>query len=293
LGVDRTNKRDGGEEALEALVERAKKGDRAAQESMVHEIRDRVYGLALRMLWHPEDAEDATQEILVKVVTRLSSFRGESAFTTWVYRVASNHLLSTRKRRAERTEITFERFEEQLEEGLADTSRPPATDVGQELLVEEVKVGCMQGMLLCLDRDQRLAYVLGEILGLTGEEGAYALGVTPATFRKRLSRARERVRRFMSSNCGLLDPENSCRCSRQVGPAVSNGRIDPNRLLFAGYPVRSRRDAGLAERVREMDELERAAALFRSHPDYAAPGALGERLKELVGPSGSPSFAND
>lgn len=281
----------GDAESLERLVARAKEGDRAALEGVVRGIQDRVYGLALRMLWHPEDAEDAAQEILVKVVTRLGSFRGESAFATWVYRVASNHLLTTRKRRAEREEATFERFEERLGEGLADASRPPET--GQGLLVEEAKVGCMQGMLMCLDRDHRLAYVLGEILGLTGGEGAYALGIAPAAFRKRLQRARERIRRFMGGNCGLLDPDNACRCSRQVGPAVRDGRIDPNGLLFAAHPVRSRRGADLlAERVREMDEFERAAALFRGHPDYAAPGALGERLKEMVGPSISPPSEN-
>ena len=121
----------------------------------------------MRMLWHPADAEDATQEILVRIVTHLGSFRGESAFTTWVYRVASNYLLTTRKRRAEREELTFERFAEQLDEGLAPDVPGPAAEVENRLLVEEVKLGCSQGMLLCLDRDHRLAYILGDVFGVT------------------------------------------------------------------------------------------------------------------------------
>ena len=72
------------------------------------------------MLWHPEDAEDAPQEILIRIVIRLGSFRGESAFTTWVYRVAANYLLTTRKRRAKRTAATFEGFGKDLDEGLSD-----------------------------------------------------------------------------------------------------------------------------------------------------------------------------
>jgi len=79
--------------AIESLVVRAKEGDQNSLEELVRNIQDLVYGLALRMLSHPADAEDATQEILVKVVTHLGSFRQESAFTTWVYRIASNHLL--------------------------------------------------------------------------------------------------------------------------------------------------------------------------------------------------------
>ena len=85
--------------AIESLVERAKEGDQNALEELVRHIQDPVYGLALRMLSHPADAEDATQEILVKVVTHLVSFRQESAFTTWVYRIASNHLITNNKRR--------------------------------------------------------------------------------------------------------------------------------------------------------------------------------------------------
>jgi len=85
------------EAPMEALVEQAKNGDPDALEALVRQIQDRIYGLAMRMLWHPQDAEDATQEILVKIVTHLGSFRNESAFATWCYRIAANHLLSLRK----------------------------------------------------------------------------------------------------------------------------------------------------------------------------------------------------
>jgi RNA polymerase sigma factor (sigma-70 family) len=86
---------------IETLVEQAKEGNREALEQVIETIQDRVYGLAIRMLSNPSDAEDATQEILIKVVTHLAEFRGESAFTSWVYRIACNHLLTTRKDGAE------------------------------------------------------------------------------------------------------------------------------------------------------------------------------------------------
>lgn len=268
--------------SLETLVAQAKDGDKAALEEVVRQIQDKVYGLAMRMLWHPADAQDATQEILIKVVTHLSSFRGDSAFTTWVYRIAANHLLTTRQRRAERERITFEQFGELLDVGLTQETASVPAQVEQQLLVEEAKIGCMQGMLLCLDRDQRLTYILGEIFEVTSKEGAQILKITPAAFRKRLSRARERIRTFMHHQCGLANPANPCRCRRQVGPNIKYGRIQTDNLLFATHPAHTPNREFLLPRIQEMDELERAAALFRSHPDYAAPLAFVEGIRNLM-----------
>jgi RNA polymerase sigma factor (sigma-70 family) len=267
---------------LESLVTRAQEGDRAALEAVITAVRDRIYNLALRMLWHPSDAEDATQEILVRLVTHLGSFRGESAFTTWAYRVAANYLLTTRKRRAEREELTFERFAEQLDNGLAPEAPGPATEVEQRLLVEEVKLGCWQGMLLCLDREHRLAYILGEVFGLTSQEAAEIAGISPVAFRKRLSRARARLHAFMERKCGLVNRDNPCRCARRVDHAVQVGRVDPNHLLFATHPVRLEPDATTRDVVREMEQLHSAADLLRGHPDYAAPGKATEVIRGLL-----------
>jgi len=150
---------------LAGVVERAREGDAAALDELVRSVQDDVYGLAIRMLWDPDDAQDATQEILVKVVTRLDRFRGDSALRTWVYRVAVNHLLTTRRRRVEQRGWTFEAFAEDLAAGL-DMGAADASSPAEELLAEEVKVGCTLGMLQCLDRPQRVAYILGEAVPL-------------------------------------------------------------------------------------------------------------------------------
>lgn len=267
---------------IETVVARAQEGDRAALEAVVNSVRDQIYQLALRMLWHPADAEDATQEILIRIVTHLGSFRGESAFSTWSYRVAANYLLTTRKRRAEREELTFERFAEQLDAGLAPEAPGPAAEVENRLLVEEVKLGCSQGMLLCLDRNHRLAYILGDVFGVTSQEAAEITGISPVAFRKRLSRARTRLHGFMDRKCGLVNPDNPCRYARRVDYAVKIGRVDPDRLLFATHPVRREPDAVTREVAREMDQLHSAADLLRGHPDYAAPGKATEVIRSLL-----------
>src|SRR5688572_873151 len=158
---------------FEALVAKARRGDRDSLEHLVVQIQRPVYNLALRMLWHPEDARDASQEILVRVVTHLSSFRGESGFLTWVYRIAANYLISAKQSRVERQELTFEQFAEDLADGRAES--PLESDewpADKALLLEEVKVGCMHALLTCLDRPHRLAYILGEILEVEGPEAA-------------------------------------------------------------------------------------------------------------------------
>ncbi len=78
---------------LEQWVAQAQQGDRQALETVIEAVQPDVQAMALRFLWHPEDAEDAAQEILIRVITHLGTFQGRSAFRTWVYRVAANTLL--------------------------------------------------------------------------------------------------------------------------------------------------------------------------------------------------------
>jgi DNA-directed RNA polymerase specialized sigma24 family protein len=211
------------------------------------------------------------------VVTHLGSFRGEAAFPTWVYRIAANHLISTRRRRAELPELSFGTFAADLAEGL-DTPYDGA-GVDEQLLAEEVKIGCTQGMLLCLDRENRAAYVLGEVFELPGDQAAYVLEVSPVAYRKRLSRARARIQSFIRP-CGLVDPANACRCTRRIGRAIELGRLDPDELAFATHPRAERVRCG----VEEMERWHDAAAVFRSHPRYRAPGRLSAEVARLLRP---------
>ena len=116
------------EQPLEQLAAAANHGDQRALERLLRAVHDRVYRLAVRMTARPPDAEDATQEILIRVITRLSTYRGEAAFTTWVHRVAVNYLLDRSKNSVERLEMTFDRFAADLLDGLSAVSRPSSAD---------------------------------------------------------------------------------------------------------------------------------------------------------------------
>jgi RNA polymerase sigma factor (sigma-70 family) len=261
------------------LVARAVDGDKAALEEVIRLLQDPLYRLALRMLRRPSEAEDATQEILIRVLTRLATWRGEAKLLTWAYRVGVNYLLNLRRRSGSGAEsISFDEFRDDLADGLADADfRGPEA----RLLAEEVRLSCTQSMLQCLQRHERIAFVLGEIFELTSTEAAWILETTPAAYRKRLERARKRIRGFMESTCGLVNPEAPCRCARRVPKAIAIGRIDPDRPVFTTHPVTtSGRD--VVEAAAQIESLHDAAAVLRAHPDYAAPQSRVDAIVALL-----------
>jgi RNA polymerase sigma factor (sigma-70 family) len=269
--------------SLEDQVDLARQGDQVALEAVLGAIQGQVYGLARRMLWHPADAEDASQEILLKVLTHLSTFRRESSFLTWVYRIACHHLLTRRKQRAEAKMQTFEQFEAMLEDGRAAGQLAEDESGDDWLLVEEIKIGCTMGMLLCLDREDRIAYILGEIFEVSGQEAASILAIPAPTFRKRLSRARQRLSAFMQVSCGLINPEAPCRCSRYAAfKKASRGREFTEQLVFAAPLLAQRKDPQIVAGMQDLQRLDRIAALFRSHPTYQAPQAFVEAIQQLL-----------
>jgi len=272
----------GGDPPLEERVRRAQQGDRSALESVIQEIQPQLYGLALRFLWHPEDAQDATQEILVRIVTKLGSFRGESRFRTWAFQVACNALRTLRRQRMERAELSLEAFAADLATGLSDEPVATTPPVEESLLWEEVKIGCTTAMLLCLDREHRLAYILGEILELDHRTAAAALEVSPDAYRQRLARARAGIVGLMKARCGLAHPENPCRCRRRVATALARGHLDPARLLFARSTEQARRFPEVLNEIRRLEELQRAAALQRSHELPPPSPAFVEWLRALI-----------
>lgn len=156
------------------LVRSAVNGDKAALEKVITNIQDQVYYLALRMLAHPEDAKDATQDILIKIMTHLSSFKFESRFNTWVYRLAANYLISENKIQEKYQHLTFDIFTEDLE---SDLQEPDELRQNPDyfVLINEVRISCTMAMLLCLNPTHRMAYILGDILEMEHGEASDVL----------------------------------------------------------------------------------------------------------------------
>ena len=263
------------------LISLAKEGNRDALESLVKLIQDRIYRLALKMLYQPQDAEDATQEILIKIITKLDSFREESSFHTWALTIAANHL-KNRKQNQKENWFTFKRCEAAILKEIPDESTRTHFKAEQNLVVEEMRIMCMQGLLQCLDTDHRLAYILGSTMGLTGPEGSIILEISPVAFRKRLSRARESLRDFLTAHCDLFDTKNKCNCSAQAMSAVEKDYIKPERLRFRGQPCFENSDPDVETKLAALDSMSREVALMQMNQEFQAPETFIKGIKQII-----------
>ncbi len=262
---------------------RARNGDLRALDTVLAGIQPGIYNLAVRMLGNRDDARDATQEILLKVTTHLGSFRGEAMFSTWVYQVARNQLLTAATRTRESPEVSFDALSDTLKAGIEfgrDTWDQRALLPEDKAAAREMAVTCTQGMLMRLDRDHRLAYLLDAVFGLRSEEAAQVLAINTAAYRKRLSRARQVLEQFSTAICGVANAEAPCRCERQVHavrlleksgrPRVPDLRIDPAERAAASAAL---------DEVLAMSNL---AGVIRAHPDYRAPGAVLDAIRVVL-----------
>jgi len=260
--------------SLESLVKKSVKGDKKALEEVVIQIQDVIYNLAIRMLWHPDDAKDATQDILIKVITNLSSFNHKSAFTTWVYRLASNTLINVKKKKRT-TSINFDQYELQLHKGVSNAISYTKNKAEQNLLIQEAKIGCSNAMLQCLHQENRLTYIIGEILEFNSTEGAIILDITPENFRKRLSRSKKSLHNFLNKNCGIINTKNTCRCYKKVDSSIKNGHIQPNKLLF----TKNNKNTTL---INTIEDIQNEVSLYQTNPEYNAPEALLTEVKRII-----------
>lgn len=268
-------------ELLRACVQ----GDLDAIDAVLRAIEPAVYNLAVRMLGQRDDAADATQEILLKVVTHLGGFRGEAQFSTWVFQIARNHLLTASTRARESPETSLDALDERLQAGLAfnaaQHSGERSLSPEDKLAARQTALSCTQSMLMALDREHRLVFVLDLLFDLSSKDGADVAGINADAYRQRLSRARARLDAFTQRTCGLVQPEAPCRCEKQL-PALqqlrSSGAAPPPSVIA----VHAAEHAAAERAFDGLVRLSNAAALLRLHPEYRAPEAMRGAIRAVL-----------
>ena len=211
------------------LILRAINGSRESLETLLKAHQTFIYNIAWKFLYNPEDALDATQEVLIKVIINLSKFNLKSKFRTWLYRITFNHLLDMKKRPMEMLE--FDAHQKTLE-SIPDEQMSVEEKLKMKNQIKEVETGCMAGLLLCLEREERLIYIIGAIFKVNHNLGAELLNISKTNFRKKLSRARKSLNNFIDNKCSLIDKNNSCKCHKKTKGFIKNGYVDPDNFLF-------------------------------------------------------------
>lgn len=268
----------------EVLIDAALNGSRESLEQIIYRHQAWIYNIALRMVFYPQEAEDITQEVLIKIITKLSTFRKESSFRTWVYRIVVNQVLNMKKSLGEKNHAS--NFEDywNIIDNVPDNELPLQEhyDVEMRTIVNEVKVSCMSGMLLCLDREQRLIYILGAIFQVTDKVGAEIMDISRDNFRQKLSRARKQLFSFMHDKCGLMNRDNPCSCEKKTKVLVESGYVNPKKMLFNIKYVHTIESAS-GNKSNRFDELldEKSQQLFRNTP-FQEPPDFVLSLREML-----------
>ena len=260
---------------MQALVDKATAGDKKALETLVAGVQDLVFNLSLRMLGTFADAEDATQDILLKMITHLSSFRGDSSFTTGVFSIAANHLKNYKKHMFAHYPLSFEFYGDDIENGKIQDVPDLTQNVEKDILEEELKMSCTNVMLQCLDVESRCIFILGTMFKIDSRIAGDILGMSPETYRKRLSRIRKKMADFLGQYCGEYG-RGKCKCRERINYAIQNHRINPLQLDFmttTEIPVQTMIDVKNA-----MEDIDDLSQDFSFCKPYQSP----ERTKHLI-----------
>lgn len=254
------------------LVKKALNGHKFSLTKLIEQHQQFIFNIALKMINHVEDAKDVTQEILLKLITNLGKYDPQKGkFRTWLYRITFNHILTIKKQKYEQVVTGFDTFFNFIEES-------PVHDLSDEeeeemhLFIEESKIACMAGMLMCLSREQRLIYIVGEIFEIEHNLAAEIFDIKPANFRQKLSRTRKDLHQWMHQKCGLINAENSCRCPKKTRGFIKNGWVNPENLKWQSnyqQKIKSITNSSVESALLTIDDLY--ARLYKEHPFKITP----------------------
>jgi RNA polymerase sigma-70 factor (ECF subfamily) len=211
-----------------ALVTRARGGDQAALEKLVEPWRPPLFGYIFRMVAQRQDAEDLLQDVLVRVMQSLPSFRGEARFKSWLFGIATHACLDhLRHRRRWRVEAQLEGERRTLEDPAAG-AQVVGTLTAPDFVFEirEHVAFCFACIARTLEPEEQAALMLKEVLGFTAEEAARIAELSEPVFRHRLSSARQKMTGAYDGLCQLINKTGmcaQCRGLRDFAPPANKG----------------------------------------------------------------------
>jgi RNA polymerase sigma factor (sigma-70 family) len=249
------------------LISLALNGDRTSLSDLIKRNQQYIFNVALKMVNNVPDAEDITQEILVKIVTNLAKYdSAKGKFRTWLYRITFNHFLNLKKQSYEKVVTGFDVFFNFIEgSDIIDLTDDEEKEL--QASIEESKLACMAGMLMCLDREQRLVYIVGEIFEIDHNIASEIFETSTDNFRQKLSRARKDLHQWMHNRCGLVNADNPCRCPKKTKGFIANGWVNPDNLKWnSNYKqkIADLTEQNIENTLLTIDDLY--ARLYKDHP---------------------------
>lgn len=232
---------------------------------------DKIYSLAYRMCGNSEDAQDVVQSTFLLAFEKYGDFRGESSEYTWLYAIAKNlclKLLENRKK------SSFDNISELIlnARSSGDTDNLNKSDMKD--LTEQVKEGCLLGLVRCLSFYQRAAFILHVLMEMPVFDTAKILSKSESATRTLIFRAKGNIRKFLCNNCSLYNPINQCRCENLVGFSLKQNWIQKREN------TREFKDLGIKCQAieKEIYEAENLLLLYRTLPFKS----YNEEMRKLI-----------
>jgi RNA polymerase sigma-70 factor (ECF subfamily) len=237
----------------------------------------RLYNFVFRLTLDRARAERYLGELVVRASERLvDAPTGGSDLLVWWLALA-NQLLEERLPR--QPEVDFDVLDETLRSEATRTDVVRSlTDPQRDILLWDLKQGCMTAVVNCLPPGERAAFVVCHVLKLSDDDAAKSLGITDSAYKVRLSRARKKVGDYLAPRCEHVNPMNPCRCPARVGTALAKGFIQPvGREVSLRKPEipYGRYGTGLGNDDAPMRDI---SAIYGNLPEPDPPTDLGERL---------------
>ena len=214
------------------LVKEAQDGSQKALEKLVKLHQRFIYNVALKFVRDPNAAADLSQEVLIKMITKLAQFKAKSSFRTWLYKIVVTHFVNSKRRKSEQQVKSFDEYGVFLDNAYTTEEMTGEEEEQHQNKIVNIRTRCMTSMLLCLDRQQRIIFILGSIFNIKSNVAAKLLDITAENFRQQLSRAKADLFQFMDNKCGLINPNNPCRCSKKTKGFMKEGLIDEQAIQF-------------------------------------------------------------
>lgn len=260
------NDKDNNSEDLnKELIKRVLEGDKSALNRLIELHQPYIYNIAWKMVGDHANASDLSQEALIKIISNLGKFNFQSSFRTWAYRIVQNHFLNDQKKSARTIASNFQELGDTLD-SIPNIELTEEEKINKAEETKEIRLTCLSGMLLCLTKEQRMIYIIGEMFRADHTVGSEIMEMSKANFRMKLSKARKDLINFMQNKCGLVDTSNPCRCHKKVTVSIEAEIIDSKKLLqnrkeFSTFRNELEEDANYLTDDSELKYLE----LHREH----------------------------
>lgn len=239
----------------------------------------KIFNLAYRITGNKEDSKDIAQETLIQVYNNIKDFRKDSHIFTWIYTIAKN--ISFRYQQNKKRSSTTD-LEELINSSSSNLEKPewkvPHTELEKQFYIEQVKEGCLLGLLRCLSFNQRIAFIFHTLFNISIKDISIILNKTESAARTLVHRARSNIKEFLCNNCSIYDKNNKCKCENLIDFSLKKNWIQQYQSHQLNYEF----DTIISKIENEINNLKKIILLYQSIADQDLPSDFFQSVQILI-----------